>query len=140
MLKRYQKATSAFQKALTFKSNKNYFNALGFAFSKSREYDKALNAYNKSISLDNKNSFAYYNAGLLLELKGESIKAGKYFYSAGSSSLIEKNYDRLNDSFQALKRLSQNNITLRQKFKKLNKNIKVFFKPIKEGIKLTETK
>ena len=74
MLNRYEKAASTFLDALAIKIDSDYFNGLGYAYSKSKQSDKALAAYNKAISINNKNSYAYFNSGLLLENKGNKKK------------------------------------------------------------------
>ena len=82
MLNEFENAVSTFLDVLALKLDSNYLNGLGHAYSKLNQTNKALAAYNKAISIDNKNSYAYFNAGLLLENANNKIKAAKYFYSA----------------------------------------------------------
>ena len=70
MLNQFESASSTFLDALAIESKSDYFNGLGFAYSKLKQINMSLAAYNKSISLDNKNSYAYFHSGLLLENSG----------------------------------------------------------------------
>ena len=56
MLNQYEKASSTFLDALAIKIESDYLNGLGYAYSKLKQSDKALAAYNKAISINNKNS------------------------------------------------------------------------------------
>jgi hypothetical protein len=124
MLNQYEKAASTFLDALAIKMDSNYLNGLGYAYTKLKQPKKAIAAYNKAITLNNKNSFAYFNSGLLLERAGKIQKASGYFYSAGTSSLLKKDFVRANDSLDALKRLSKAEQILNIRTKKLEKLIK----------------
>ena len=65
MLNQNNKAVSSFFDAIALKNDRDYLNGLGFALAKIKKYDQALGAYKKAIILDKKNSFAYFNSGLL---------------------------------------------------------------------------
>ena len=64
MLNQYEKAASTFLDALAIKMDRT-INGLGYAYTKLKQPKKAIAAYNKAITLNNKNSFAYFNSGLL---------------------------------------------------------------------------
>ena len=119
MLNEFENAVSTFLDVLALKLDSNYLNGLGHAYSKLNQTNKALAAYNKAISIDNKNSYAYFNAGLLLENANNKIKAAKYFYSAGTSSLLKENFVRANNSLVALKRLSKSESSIKENSLKL---------------------
>ena len=124
MLNEFENAVSTFLDVLALKLDSNYLNGLGHAYSKLNQTNKALAAYNKAISIDNKNSYAYFNAGLLLENANNKIKAAKYFYSAGTSSLLKENFVRANNSLVALKRLSKSESSIKENSLKLEGLIK----------------
>ena len=126
MLNEYERASSTLLDALALKLDYNYLNGLGFAYTKSNNYDKALAAYTKAIKLNNKNSYAYFNSALILESKGRFKRSSDYFYSAGASALINKEFTRANKSFDALKRLSKLDKEISLKKKKLGDLIKDF--------------
>ena len=106
MLNEYENAASTFLDALAIKIDDSYLNGLGYAYTKLNQLDKALASYNKAISINNKNSYAYFNSGLLLENQGINKKAADYFYSAGTSSLLVKDFKMANNAYNALQRLS----------------------------------
>jgi len=142
MLNEFESASSTFLDALALKLESDYLNGLGHAYSKLNQTNKALAAYNKAISIDNKNSYAYFNAGLLLENAKNKKKAAKYFYSAGTSSLLNKNFVRAGNALVALKRLSksessikENSIKLESLIKKLSDDRDYNFKIIKVNSK-----
>ena len=124
MLNEFENAVSTFLDVLALKLDSNYLNGLGHGYSKLNQPNKALAAYNKAISIDNKNSYAYFNAGLLLENANNKIKAAKYFYSAGTSSLLKENFVRASNSLVALKRLSKNESSIKKNSLKLEGLIK----------------
>ena len=124
MLNQYEKAASTFLDALAIKMDSDYLNGLGYAYSKLKQPDKALAAYNKAISINNKNSYAYFNSGLLLENKGNLKRAADYFYSAGTSSLLKKDFLKANNSHDALQRLSKSESVILEKSNKLGSLIK----------------
>ena len=124
MLNQYEKAASTFLDALAIKMDSDYLNGLGYAYSKLKQSDKALAAYNKAISINNKNSYAYFNSGLLLENKGNLKRAADYFYSAGTSSLLNKDFVKANNSHDALERLSKSESVILEKSNKLGSMIK----------------
>ena len=124
MLNQYEKAASTFLDALAIKIDSDYLNGLGYAYSKLKQSDKALAAYNKAISINNKNSYAYFNSGLLLENKGNKKRAADYFYSAGTSSLLNKDFLKANNSHDALQRLSKGESVILEKSDKLGSLIK----------------
>ena len=98
-------------------------NGLGYAYTKLNQLDKALASYNKAISINNKNSYAYFNSGLLLENQGINKKAADYFYSAGTSSLLVKDFKMANNAYNALQRLSNQESYITKKTKKLKELI-----------------
>ena len=124
MLNQYEKAASTFLDALAIKIDGNYLNGLGYAYTKLNQPKKAIAAYNKAITLNNKNSFAYFNSGLLLESAGNFQRASDYFYSAGTSALLKKDFIRANNSLDALQRLSKAEKSLNIRTEKLEKLIK----------------
>ena len=124
MLNEYQKAASTFLDALAIKMDSDYLNGLGYAYTKLKQLDKALAAYNKAIIINNKNSYAYFNAGLLLENKGNKKRAADYFYSAGTSSLLNKDFLKANNAHNALQRLSKSENKLLKRSSKLKNLIK----------------
>ncbi|MDC1375866.1 tetratricopeptide repeat protein [bacterium] len=124
MLNQYEKATSTFLDALAIKMDSDYLNGLGYAYTKLKQTDKALAAYNKAISINNKNSYAYFNSGLLLENKGNKKRAADYFYSAGTSSLLNKDFLKANNAHDALQRLSKGKNIILEKSNKLGNLIK----------------
>ena len=124
MLNQYEKAASTFLDALAIKMDSDYLNGLGYAYTKLKQLDKALAAYNKAIIINNKNSYAYFNAGLLLENKGNKKRAADYFYSAGTSSLLNKDFLKANNAYDALQRLSKSENKLLEKSSKLKNLIK----------------
>ena len=124
MLNQYEKAASTFLDVLAIKMDSDYLNGLGYAYTKSKQPDKALAAYKKAITINNKNSYAYFNAGLLLENKGNKTRAADYFYSAGTSSLLNKDFLKANNAYDALQRLSKNESKLLKKTIKLENLIK----------------
>ena len=129
MLNQYENAVSTFLDALAIKIDYNYFNGLGHAYMKLNKLDKALAAYNKAISINNKNSYGYFNSGLLLEIQGIKKKASDYFYSAGTSSLLNKDFNMANNAYNALQRLSNNEsyvIKKSEKLKELIEELSVF--------------
>ena len=140
MLNEYKKATSSFFDAIAIKPKDIYFNGLGYAYAKSGNYNKSLAAYQKAIFLNNKNSFAYFNSGLILENQGHFKKAGNYFYSAGTSSILTKDFSKANDSLVALERLTKKQKKLNNKKNKLDKLIAEFTKNVKEKIKIIKLK
>ena len=109
MLDQYQKASLSFLDAIAIKLDYNYLNGLGFTYTKLNEHNKALAAYKKAINLNNKNSYAYYNSGLILESKGRLERSSDYFYSSGTSALLNKDFTRATKSYNALVRLSKLN-------------------------------
>jgi tetratricopeptide (TPR) repeat protein len=119
MLNQYEKATLTFLNAVAIKMDSDYLNGLGYAYSKLKQQDKALAAYNKAISINNKNSYAYFNSGLLLENKGNKKRAADYFYSAGTSSLLNKDFLKANNAHDALQRLSKGESAILEKSNKL---------------------
>ena len=119
MLNQYEKAASTFLDALAIKMDSDYLNGLGYAYTKLKQTDKALAAYNKAISINNKNSYAYFNSGLLLENKGNKKRAADYFYSAGTSSLLNKDFLKANNAHDALQRLSKGQSIILEKSNKL---------------------
>ena len=123
MLSEYENATSTFLDAIAIKIDDNYLNGLGYAYTKLNQLDKALASYNKAISINNKNSYAYFNSGLLLENQGFKRKAADYFYSAGTSSLLVKDFKMANNAFNALQRLSNQESYITKKTKKLKELI-----------------
>lgn len=140
LLNEYQKASSTFLDAIAIQPKDKYFNGLGFAYTKLEDYNKSLAAYQKAISLNNKNNFAYFNSGLILENKGYFKKAGDYFYSAGTSSILNKDFTKANDSLIALERLTKKQNKLTDKKNKLNKLITEFTTDTKERIKIVKIK
>ena len=136
MLNKYKKAISSFLDAIAIQSKDIYFNGLGLAYTKSGNYNKSLASYQKAISLNNKNNFAYFNSGLILEKQGYFKKAGNYFYSAGTSSILNKDYTKANDSLVALKRVTINENQLKNKEIKLKKLITEFTKSPDEPINI----
>ena len=124
MLNQYEKATSTFLDALSIKMDSDYLNGLGYAYTKLNQTDKALAAYNKAILKNNKNSYAYFNSGLLLENKGNKKIAADYFYSAGTSSLLKNDFVRANNAHDALQRLSIGESSTLEKSNKLENLIK----------------
>jgi tetratricopeptide (TPR) repeat protein len=140
LLNEYQKASSSFLDAIAIQPKDKYFNGLGFAYTKLDYYNKSLAAYQKAISLNNKNNFAYFNSGLILENQGYFKKAGDYFYSAGTSSILNKDFTRANDSLIALERLAKKQKKLTNKKIKLDKLITEFTTDTKERIKIVKIK
>ncbi len=124
MLNQYEKAASSFLDALAMKMDSDYLNGLGYAYTKLNKTEKALAAYNKAITINIQNSYAYFNAGLLLENKGNKKRAADYFYSAGTSSLLNNDFLRANNAHDALQRLSKSESVLLEKSIKLEKLIK----------------
>ena len=124
MLNQHEQAALTFLDALAIKIDSDYLNGLGYAYSKLKQSDKALAAYNKAISINNKNSYAYFNSGLLLENKGNKKKAADYFYSAGTSSLLNKDFLKANNAHDALQRLSKGESVILEKSDKLGSLIK----------------
>ena len=61
---------------------------------------------------------------MLLENANNKIKAAKYFYSAGTSSLLKENFVRANNSLVALKRLSKSESSIKENSLKLEGLIK----------------
>ena len=127
MLNEYENAVSTFLGALTIKLDDNYLNGLGYAYTKLNQLDKALTYYNKAISVNNKNSYAYFNSGLLLENQGINKKATDYFYSAGTSSILVKDFKMANNAYNALQRLSNKESYALKKSKKLKELIEELF-------------
>ena len=123
MLNDYENAASTFLDALAIKIDDSYLNGLGYAYTKLNQLDKALASYNKAISINNKNSYAYFNSGLLLENQGLNRKAADYFYSAGTSSLLVKDFKMANNAYTALQRLSNQESYITKKIKKLKELI-----------------
>ena len=123
MLNEYENAASTFLDALAIKIDDSYLNGLGYAYTKLNQLDKALASYNKAISINNKNSYAYFNSGLLLENQGINRKAADYFYSAGTSSLLVKDFKMANNAYTALQRLSNQESYITKKSKKLKELI-----------------
>ena len=140
MLNKYKKAISSFLDAIAIQPKDIYFNGLGFAYTKSGNYNKSLASYQKAISLNNKNNFAYFNSGLILEKQGYFKKAGNYFYSAGTSSILNKDYTKANDSLVALKRVTINENQLKNKEIKLKELITEFTKLPDEPINFLKIK
>ena len=69
---------------------------------------RLLEVYNDVIIGNNKNSFAYYNAGLILEMQNKTFEAGKYFYSASLSAILNNDLNRIFfNSYYALERVSK---------------------------------
>ena len=123
MLNQFEKASSTFLDALAIKLDSDYLNGLGYAFTKLKQTNKAIAAYNKAISINNKNSYAYFNSGLLIEKSGNKKRAVDYFYSAGTSALLKNDLIRANNAHDALQRLSKNEISAKEKSIKLEKLI-----------------
>ena len=140
LLNEYKKASSSFLDAIAIQPKDKYFNGLGFAYTKLGDYNKSLAAYKKAISLNNKNNFAYFNSGLILEKQGYLKKAGDYFYSAGTSSILNKDFTRADDSLIALERLTKKQKKLINKKNQLDKLIIEFTKDTKEKIKIVKIK
>ena len=140
MLNQFESASSTFLDALAIESKSDYFNGLGFAYSKLKQIDMSLAAYNKSISLDNKNSYAYFYSGLLLENSGNFKKASEYFYSSGTSAILKNDFTRANNAKDALKRLSKSDFSVKEKSDKLNKLIKDFTEDKDKDFKLLKVK
>ncbi len=124
MLNQYEKAASTFLDALAIKMDSDYLNGLGYAYSKLKQPNKAFAAYNKAILINNKNSYAYFNSGLLLENEGNVKRAADYFYSAGTSSLLNRDFLKANNSHDALERLSKSDSLIAEKSNKLGSLIK----------------
>ena len=77
---------------------------------------------------------------MILENQGNFKKAGDYFYSAGTSSILNKDFTRANDSLIALERLTKKQKTLTNKKNKLDKLITEFSRDTKERIKIVKIK
>ena len=140
MLNQFKSASSTFLDALAIESKSDYFNGLGFAYSKLKQIDMSLAAYNKSISLDNKNSYAYFHSGLLLENLGTFKKASEYFYSSGTSAILKNDFTRANNAKDALKRLSKSDFSVKERSDKLIKLIKDFTEDKDKDFKLLKVK
>ncbi len=140
MLNQYKKASSSFLDSIAIKPKDIYFNGLGFVYTKLGDYDKSVAAYQKAISLNNKNNFAYFNSGLIFEKQGFFRKAGKYFYSAGTSSILNKDFTNANDSLVALQRITKKQKELTKKLIKLKKLIHEFTTLSDEKIKIVKIK
>lgn len=140
MLNQYENAVSTFLDALAIKIDDDYLNGLGHAYTKLNLVDKALAAYNKAISINKKNSYAYFNSGLLLENKGNKKRAADYFYSAGTSSILNSDFIKANDSYYALERLSKVNKTILDKSIKLRNLISEFSNDKDENFKIIKIK
>ena len=140
MLNQYEKAASTFLDALAIKMDSDYLNGLGYAYTKLKQLDKALAAYNKAIIINNKNSYAYFNAGLLLENKGNKKRAADYFYSAGTSSLLNKDFLKANNAHDALQRLSKSENKLLEKSSKLKNLIKELSEHEDKDFKIVKVK
>ena len=54
MLNQYKKAVSTFLDALAIKMDSDYLNGLGYAYTRLKQQDKALAAYNKAIIINNR--------------------------------------------------------------------------------------
>ena len=63
---------------------------------------------------------------MLLENQGFSRKAADYYYSAGASSLIEKDFKMANNAYNAIQRLSNQESYVLKKSKKLKQLIQEF--------------
>ena len=61
--------------------------------------------------------------GLILENQGLNRKAADYFYSAGTSSLLVKDFKMANNAYDALERLSNQESYAIKKNKKLKQLI-----------------
>ena len=140
MLNQYKKASSSFLDSIAIKPKDKYFNGLGFVYTKLGDYDKSVAAYQKAISLNNKNNFAYFNSGLIYEKQGFLRRAGKYFYSAGTSSILNKDFTNANDSLVALQRITTKQKQLSKKLNKLKKLINEFTKLSDEKIRIVKIK
>ena len=123
MLNQHEEASSTFLDALAIKMDNEYLNGLGYAYTKLKQTNKAIAAYNKAISINNKNSYAYFNAGLLLENSGNKKRAADYFYSSGTSAILKNDFIRANNALDALQRLSKNESSVKEKSNKLEKLI-----------------
>ena len=123
MLNQFKEASSTFLDALAIKMDSDYLNGLGYAFTKLKQTNKAIAAYNKAISINNQNSYAYFNSGLLLENSGNKKTAANYFYSAGTSALLQNDFIRANNALDAIQRLSKSESSVQEKSHKLKKLI-----------------
>ena len=120
LLNENEAASQTFLDVLAIKEKSEYFNGLGYSYMKMNKSNKAIAAYNKAINLDNKNSFAYFNAGLLFEKGKLYSEAIRYYYSAGTSSILTKDYQRVFSVKIALKRLAKFDKNANSKIKKID--------------------
>ena len=100
-----------------------YLNGLAYILTKQKRFDEALKVYNDVIIKNNRNSFAYYNAGLILEMQNKLFEAGKYFYSASLSAILNNDLNRIFNSYYALERVSKLSQTNKKKLQTIKEKI-----------------
>ena len=113
-----------FAKAYSKNQKEIYLNGVAYILTKQKRFDEALEVYNDVIIKNNKNSFAYYNAGLILEMQNKTFEAGKYFYSASLSAILNNDLNRIFNSYYALERVSKVSQTNKNKLKLIKEKIR----------------
>jgi tetratricopeptide (TPR) repeat protein len=98
-----------------------YFDALGVTYAKRKKLDLAIAAFNKAIVLNKKDGFAYFNVGVILESKDLLIQSSTYYYSAGTSGLLNDDYERAHQALMALRRLKEVDKEIMGRYRKLEK-------------------
>lgn len=95
----YKNAVKKYKTSLFLDAYKSEnWNWLGYAYELLGEKDKAIEIYNKAVSLDPNNRIAYHDAGMIYMRNGDYKTAGEYFLKASrvdlkyKTSVMEDNY------------------------------------------------
>ena len=82
-----------------------YLEALGAAYIKMDKPDLALASFKRAISINEHNSFAYFNAAVIFENDQRYSKAAEFYHRAGIAGMISEDYKRVRRSVKSLGRL-----------------------------------
>jgi len=106
-LEKPKEAVDNFYQAIALgDENDIYFEALGVAHIKSGNTSLALAAFEKAIGINEKNSFAYFNAAIILENEKRHANAVNFYHAAGMAGVLAEDYNRVRQSIAGLNRLA----------------------------------
>ena len=105
----YEEAIKYSKRAASISPNEHNFHSIGLAYKELRDYDNAIDFYEKSLDVNPKHSYAWFDLGLIYEDLNESNKAIECYEKAVESSpqwvkLREKLSEVKPDSLALLKK------------------------------------
>ncbi len=121
----YNEAEKQFIKAISLnRTNFNYYNALGYAYSMQKKSNKAFAAYQMALDRNPNNSFAHYNMAIEFFNQGKTSQAVEKLYDSGNSYMKESRYDKAFMVINTLQSLQINNYNVGNKVEMLEVNLK----------------